>query len=372
MTTALLVKLMSKFPFAYFKYRRWQSRPLQAIFQVTHNCPARCEYCNAWATRMPNLSMEEIDIILKKLERMGVLQLAITGGEPLLRKDIGRIVQQGTQRGMLVTVITSGLIGSEELFLSLMQNGLAVLAFSLDGANKETHEEFRRGTSFAKVIDCIKMAVRIRNQHGFSTRINTSTVIHRNSLPELERIAALTQELGVDHASYQPVWAIKDDTDFIEKFGFAHTDQLLLEQARDTILGIPNANLKEYVQLLPDFYARYEKIQEEIQCFAGRAYVFVDYKGDLYPCTTWAKSFGSLLREEPATLLEGDRAKQIFVEAADQKVCGGCSLTCHQERNIMLNKFSKPTVFLEMLLKRFSPQAKRKTTRELPVLPSER
>jgi radical SAM protein with 4Fe4S-binding SPASM domain len=306
---------------------------------------------------MPNLKLEEVLTILEKLKRIGVIQLAITGGEPLGRKDIPTIVRQATEQGMFVTLITNGLIGSESLFTTLMEDGLAVLAFSLDGAHAETHEAFRKGTSFAKVIERIKLAVRIRNQHGFPTRINTSTVIQRNSVAELPEIADLTEQLGVDHASYQPVWPTTGDVDFAKKFGFHAGDHDTLHQARDLLLQIPNANLQEYIRLLPDFYLDYEKVRAEIECFAGRAYVFVDYKGDLYPCTTWERSFGSLLHEDPHALLNGPRAKQIFTEAAEQKVCGGCSLTCHQERNIMLNRFTNPRVLRELLTQRFTQRA---------------
>lgn len=353
MNRKILPKLLRSFPLAYLRYRRWQSQPLQAIFQVTHNCPAQCEYCSAWAVGMPNLQTAEVFTILDKLERVGTVLLAITGGEPLMRKDMPDIIQHATEQGMLVSVITNGLIGSEALFTTLMANGLAVLSFSLDGAHAETHEEFRRGTSFAKVLERIKLAVRIRDQHGFPTRINTSTVVHRNSVAELEEIARLTETLGVDHGSYQPVWPTTGDPEFTQKLGFGKEDRDVLLQARDKILQIPNANLKEYVQRLPNFYLDYEKVREEIECFAGRAYVFVDYKGDLYPCTVWDRPFGSLLHEDPHDLLHGAHAKQIFVEAAEQRACGGCSLTCHQERNIMLNKFFHPQILREILTERF-------------------
>jgi MoaA/NifB/PqqE/SkfB family radical SAM enzyme len=368
MQAEIFQKLTTEFPFAHVRYRNWQSHPLQALFQVTHNCPARCEYCNSWGTNEPTLSLAEVESILDKFRRMGVLQLAIYGGEPLLRKDLPLIVQKAVERGMVVTTITSGLVLNEQLFTALMRNGLSALAFSLDGVCAQTHEGFRRGTSFAKVIEAITLAICIRNKHGFSTQINTSTVVHRKSLPELTEISHLTQSLGVNHARYQPVWPTRDDLDFVQMFGFDEADRDEIRTTQQTLLQLPHANLPDYIQLFPSFYLNYDKVRRDVECYAGRAYIFVDFKGDLYPCNAWNKPFGSLLREEPEQLLEGEKAKQIFVEAAQQRACGGCSLTCHQEPNIILNKLVRRQRLTESSAEPFVARVKPIPARELPMV----
>jgi len=348
-----LLKIVADFPRSYIDSKRFKTRPMQAIIDVTMKCPASCQYCATWRIEHKNLTTEELTTIIRKLRKMGVILLGFSGGEPLIRKDLPELVRRASGLGMMVSTVTSGFVNKGEIFQALMANGLSVITFSIDGATKEMHESFRTGTSFEKVIQTLQTAIAIRKEHGFATRINSQTVITRNNIHALEAIVEMVQRLGVDHCSFQPVWPTVEFEHFVDKFGFDARDKDLLFKAREVLRKVPNANLAEYIDLLPDFYLDYPKIQREVECYAGRSFVHVDYKGQLLPCAFYPEAFGSILDEEPEQLLQGDRHTRMLRQAARQEICGGCSLTCHMERNIMLRNVTKPVTLLRMISQRF-------------------
>jgi MoaA/NifB/PqqE/SkfB family radical SAM enzyme len=347
------LKLATSVPRSYVASKRFRTRPMQAIIDLTMKCPASCEYCATWRIEHENLTTDQIGDILAKLRKIGVQVVAFSGGEPLIRKDVPELVRRARRLGMLASTITSGLVNKADVFRDLMESGLSTLTFTIDGIDKAMHESFRSGTSFDKVIQAVERALAVRAEHGFTTRINSQSVITRNNVHALGAIADMVRDLGVDHCSFQPVWPTTGDHDFIEKFGFDANDRELLEQARDALRAIPQANLQEYVDLLPDFYLDYPKIQRELECYAGRAFVHVDYKGDLLPCALYHESFGSLLDHEPEELLQGERYDRMLREAAAHETCGGCSLTCHMERNIMVRAVTRPAAMRQLLTARF-------------------
>ena len=113
-----------------------------------------------------------------------------------------------------------------------------------------------------------------------------------------------------------------------------------------------NSNLRRYNMMLPDFYLNYEKVRK-IECYAGRAFIYVDAKGLVYPCVLLEKPFGSLLNGNARAFFKTPGAKKLIKRASRQD-CPGCSLNCHMERNVMLDSIKRPRDLAELLLYRFS------------------
>ena len=331
----------------YLQYRQFRTRPLWVTFDVTRNCPSRCLYCTSWGENEKDLTTEQVTHIIDRLKAMGAVYLGLSGGEPLLRRDIVDVVGYATRRGFLVGINTSGMIQSEKLFSELMDAGLNALAFSIDGARAETHERVRKRNPWRRVITAIQLAVRIRQEKGSPIRISTSTVISRENVHELTEIAELRRQLGADRNNFQPAWEQKPVAGFYDKYGFGPEDRALLEQTRDLLKTLPDGNIAEYYDLLPDFYADYAKVAQ-MECFAGRAFVYVDHEGTLYPCNQFMQPLGSLLTEAPEEFLERLEVKDTVRKAAAQQ-CPGCTFVCNMERNVLLGAVTHPVKLAKMV-----------------------
>ena len=340
-----------KLPFRYLRYKRFVVAPVWVTFDVTWNCNCRCDYCNYWKSDHRDLATGEVKTVIGNLKRLGVMYLGLSGGEPLLRKDIVEIVEFAKSLGMYVGVNTNGTINREEVYKGLMEAGIDTICFSIDGARAATHERFRKNCPFDRVVEGIKLAVRIRDAGGYATQISTNTVIHRGNVNELNDMIAFGKELGVDRRNFQPVVKTEIDEDAQSEIGFGEEDVDLLENVRDVLKKMPGSNLGGYMDLIMDYCAGGDKARR-IECYAGRAFAYVDPKGMLYPCSVMKEPLADLTRRDAEAGPGAAETAEILKKAAAQK-CRGCSLICYMERNVMLNRAFDPRMWYEVMFKRY-------------------
>src|ERR1700691_3828592 len=86
--------------------------PRALIAEVTHRCPLRCVYCSnplEMRSRADELTTAEWQRVFGEAAALGVLQLHLTGGEPLARPDTEQLIKAGRASGLYVNLITSGI-----------------------------------------------------------------------------------------------------------------------------------------------------------------------------------------------------------------------------------------------------------------------
>jgi MoaA/NifB/PqqE/SkfB family radical SAM enzyme len=352
MTTELL-RRFAALPVRYLNYRRFKSAPIWVNFDITPNCPCRCRYCTYWQNDDKDLTTEEINTILRNLKKIGVMYFGISGGEPLIRKDLPGIISYAKTLGLIVGINTSGITRDQKVYRDLMKAGVNTICFSLDGATAETHEKYRPIPPFAKEVQAIRSAVKVRAEGNFPTQISANTIITQANIHELKEISDFCKSLGVDKNNFQPVWNVFDGQEVMDTIGFTKDHRALLEQARDTLRQIPHTNLQKYIELLPEFYTNYEEKIRPMECYAGRAFAYLDAKGTLYPCGILPIPLGSMLRDDPEEILKKKETQVTLKKAAAQK-CKGCSLICYQERNIMMHSVNNLRSLWEIATRRFS------------------
>ena len=161
---------------------------------ITDRCNLRCVYC------MPEegvpalkhgevLSYEEIIRIVKVAAGAGIKKVRLTGGEPLIRKDVASLVRQiAAVPGIEDLALTTNGILLERMAGELAQAGLKRINVSLDSLVPERFEKLTRGANLSAVLGGIAMA----EQAGFSpTKINM-VPIHGLNADEIQDFARLT------------------------------------------------------------------------------------------------------------------------------------------------------------------------------------
>ena len=69
--------------------------PIEASIKVTENCNSRCITCDVWKNKFQqNLTTQELENIFYQLKEIGIRMIGFTGGEPLLRNDIGELIKK--------------------------------------------------------------------------------------------------------------------------------------------------------------------------------------------------------------------------------------------------------------------------------------
>lgn len=164
---------------------------------VTDKCNLRCVYCMPeeglpWLLREQLLSYEEIARVVASMTGMGLRKLRITGGEPLIRKDLPRLIRMLSDLpGIEDIALSTNAVLLEESAEDLRAAGVQRLNISLDSLRPERIDGIsRRAGSAERIFRGIDAAERA----GFSPiKINCVVMRGRND-DEVEAFAAMTRD----------------------------------------------------------------------------------------------------------------------------------------------------------------------------------
>jgi cyclic pyranopterin phosphate synthase len=141
------------------------SRPLRSLrLSVTDRCNLRCQYCMpeqdyVWLPRENLLTFEEIGAIVDAFTPLGVDRVRLTGGEPLLRRDLPVLIESLAARPTIadLALTTNGVLLRGQA-AALRAAGLHRITVSLDTLDSERFRELTRTDDLAKVLDGIDAA----------------------------------------------------------------------------------------------------------------------------------------------------------------------------------------------------------------------
>ena len=120
--------------------------PLIIAWSITNRCNFRCSYCNVWKHETKELETKDVLRIIRQASNLGTERIGFSGGEPLLREDIGILLKQCKKEGIYTTVTTNGYLLLERFRDISSADGLVI---SLDG-REEIHDIQRKKGSFEK------------------------------------------------------------------------------------------------------------------------------------------------------------------------------------------------------------------------------
>jgi MoaA/NifB/PqqE/SkfB family radical SAM enzyme len=128
--------------------------PLLVSWAITNRCNARCAYCNVWDAPSRELDTGEILSMIDDLKLLGTKRFHFTGGEPLLRDDIGTILEHCRKNGLSTSMNSNGSLVSQKVNEIV---SLSLLRISLDGP-EEAHDYVRGAHSYREAIRGISVA----------------------------------------------------------------------------------------------------------------------------------------------------------------------------------------------------------------------
>jgi len=161
------------------------SRPPAGVtLLVTYACNFICDHCES--TSHPGaewgLPFETIARLIREIDEMGVKHLSISGGEPMVRKDLFDIIDVANSRGLKVHLATNGSLVERDRE-RLAKAKLASVFTSVDGL-EETNDRFRRHRgAFKKTF----RALELFQEMGIGSRM-VNTMVHPGNLHEMEEL----------------------------------------------------------------------------------------------------------------------------------------------------------------------------------------
>ena len=261
--------------YAYLKARR---RPVLVHFEVTERCNARCGFCDYWKTPA-SARDDELESYVDAARFFRPMLVTWTGGEPLLRRDLERLVAGvgAAVRLKYVTLITHGGLLSVERARSLWQAGVHQFNVSLDYLD-ERHDRARGIPGLAAKI--LRTVPALRAAGIDNVRFNT--VIKDDNLGEILPIVRAAEELGcgVNLSVYTDA-KNGNRAHLVGQDGYADVDAhvaelLAFKRRRRGVI----TNSDYYLEQLP----RYVRGELTEPCRAGRDTVHVNPRGLVRRC----------------------------------------------------------------------------------------
>jgi MoaA/NifB/PqqE/SkfB family radical SAM enzyme len=171
--------------------------PFSVLLSITYKCQCDCVHCGIIKYKNETeqeLNFEQIKKIIFDLKRLGVLNVTLTGGEPLLRKDVFDIIRYISGQGLIVTLDTNGLLLDMPVIKKLKLSGLNLLKVSIDSSEADVHDRLRDMTDcFNKAVRGLKNSVKLKLPCVIQTYVSYHTV----ERDELRKIITLARELDL-------------------------------------------------------------------------------------------------------------------------------------------------------------------------------
>jgi MoaA/NifB/PqqE/SkfB family radical SAM enzyme len=306
------------------------AKPISAHIKLTENCQAKCVSCDYWKSRW----QDEIDTdraidLINQIAASGITTLRLTGGEPLLRQDLFRVLKAAdTSSFKHIILQTNGLL-IKKLHKEINDSPITKVAVSIDGL-KETNDQIRgiRGY-FDLGIEGIRL---LRGK-----QLALSVTLNRISAKELAELHQVALNIGA-HI----------ETNILSRslyfFQNADVDSMwpLRQQVQEigTFVGETLKRPRYEVDYMEKYY-NHETLNEP-PCVLGFLQVFILSNGDVLTGCYPLKPVGNILRDTLANIL----ASEAYLKQAAAMIrreCPGC--TCGVESSLAMQHAASSAFF---------------------------
>ena len=181
---------------------------------LTERCNLRCVYCMPeegiqLSEKESLMTHEEVIVIAKQFVEMGVKKIRLTGGEPLIKKNVEKIITELAQLPINLGITTNGIL-LDNFFELFKQSGIKDINISLDTLNKEKFNEITRRDYFDRVLNNIN----IYEANGFNVKINNVLIKGVNDDEMLDFVEfTKTKNIAIRFIEFMPFSGNKWNTE---------------------------------------------------------------------------------------------------------------------------------------------------------------
>lgn len=321
-------------------------------WEITRSCNLSCAHC-----RMPvdsraedELTTKECLSLIDEIARVGKPVLILSGGEPLMRRDLFQIASYAAERGLRVVIGTNGTLITEDIAARMKKASILRAAISLDFPTPQLQDRFRGETgAFKRAMTGITNI----QQAGIEAQIN-STITKLNA-PYLNDLVALALKVGA--IAFHPFLLVPTGR------GKGLASAQLSAEEREQVLNWlyeKQLELEDKLSFKPTCAPQYQRIVKQQNrgvnkesdlpnplssmtrgCLAGTGFCFISHQGQVQGCGYLTLKAGNT-REESFQKIWADAP--LFRQLRDltnlkgkcgiceyKKVCGGCRARAYED-----------------------------------------
>ncbi|MBP7071541.1 MAG: radical SAM protein [Methanothrix sp.] len=288
---------------------------LIVAWETTAACNLECTYCRAEASQEPDpdeLSSEEALSFLESIAPLKPM-LILSGGEPLLRPDIFILARKAASLGMRVSLASNGTLITPQVADEIILSGISRVSISLDAANPKEHDEMRGQGSFERALQgiaCLQGRIDFQINHTITGR-------RKSNIPAMFHLA---EEMGARALHFF----------FLVATGRGREEEQLSGEEQEKVLQeIDLARAKSSLEVQVTCAPQYARLSKQRKwrgggCLAGRSFVFVSRKGDVYPCGYLPIKAGSIRERDFMEIWDSSPELLALRERSLKGKCGRC------------------------------------------------
>ena len=290
--------------------------PFSVTLDLTHRCTGNCVFCQIQSDVYEEMSTEQVRTAIDQFHSLGTSRMAFTGGDVLLREDLGELIRHAVSKGLFVSVNSNGNLAVKRSDLISQAD---MIVFSLDG-DPEHHVQTKQGTNPELILEAIRQA------KGRGQSVSTITVLTSKNLDSVTWIMETGRRMGFA-VTFQPVLRCDMSPDLALEWepspeDLKRTTELIIAWAKK---GYPVMNSNRYLRMVGE--AKYKPKDGSPPCAAGRFYCTVLPDGSVVPCHCAYKRTAFLNGNDVGF----DRA---FLDMPEF-TCQGCLSTAYTELDLI-------------------------------------
>ncbi len=305
-----LQKYLTTMRYAFSNYMANENiYPFYASFKVTHKCSLQCKFCNVWMEKTRDLSKKNVFKVLDTIGNSSIIVVSLEGGDPLMRKDLGEILQYAYTKPFYLFFTTNGDLLDKR---SMKEYGKHIdyLHISID----EEHNN-------------LDFFDRLEEFQSYGPKICIQTVATKDTIDSIEDKVKRVHKAGA-RMVVMPATHLDGTDDF-------YPDP---KKFRDEIIRLK----RKYINTITTPKGYLDNINKPHGCSASS--VIIDSDGELfYPCRTVGKRHFNLTNGSFMEFLKTDEAKKA---RQDMK---NCSRSCGWYQYFATDVFSSPASFISSL-----------------------
>jgi radical SAM protein with 4Fe4S-binding SPASM domain len=305
-----------------FSYTRL---PVLAEIAVTYRCNNACSFCYAGCgrSRRPEeareMTLAEVRRVIRVFkEEAQVPFFSFTGGEPLLRPELEKMIRYARGLDLQVNLITNATLVDERRARSLAASGLETAQVSVESRSAELHDELCRSPG---AHERTLRGIRLLQQAGID--VQTNTTLNALNAAEAGALPGFLAALGVGRFAmnlYVPGSAEQAREELFLPYSSAPE---LVEAAREAAsrLGL------DFTWYSPLPHCHYNPVARGLgnkSCAAMDGLLSVSPSGDVLPCSSYAEPMGNLLAQPFREIWFSERARFFKQKRYAPEECAGC------------------------------------------------
>jgi MoaA/NifB/PqqE/SkfB family radical SAM enzyme len=293
-------------------------------FAITNICNAKCDFCGFAVNRFDarqrrSVTLAEVRRVIDICVKNHIGYLLFVGGEPLVHRDLGRMVRGAAEAGLHPMICTNGSLWTEENMRALAADGLSSVIMSIDAHDVARHEKNR---GLPGVCRKIQRANAVLAELGVPT---TASVTASRLIDDYEKLPDFLRRLGFANCTFSyPLTTLGSSYLSFSDSSLVNfkTEELvevfenIKRMKKKSGYGVANP-----LESLTEMQRHLRREPERFGCLGGHKYFYLDWNLQLYRCHAWDKPM--------CHIYEFDETKLI------RDGCTRCMIDCYRDPSIL-------------------------------------